>query len=715
MIVFLFLFAGMSFLMHASGIKLKAVKVEKGPSIDGHLDDDCWKNIPPFTDFKTIEPQPGLIPSENTELRIVYDDKNLYIGVYCASKNGNSISIASLQYDTGEDGNDIVKILLDPFQDKRNAYVFMVNAGGARTDGLAVGESFSTNWDGIWDASSKITKDGWSSEIKIPFKTISFNSALKEWGFNLERIIPSKQETIRLSGISRDSFFNNPAEAALMEGMEPRKQGLGITFKPYATLDTKRDYKDNEKREWKLNGGFDLYKNFTPNLVGVLTYHTDFAETEVDDRQINLTRFPLFFPEKRSFFLEGSEIFSFGMGMGETFTPFFSRRIGLRKGEQIPVEWGAKVFGKIGNTNIALLDVRTEAKNGIPAENFFAGRISQNIFSQSKVGVIFTSGNPNSTHSNTLFGIDFTYSTSRFLENKNFAAGAWWVRNTNEISGGNHSVYGFKIDYPNDFIDAMILYNCYGDAMDPGLGFIARRGIKTVFLGGMVSPRPKNGSLSQLIRRFSFGAYGDFYWDMDGKIESWKFQFSPMGFRTQAGDTFEFWIAPQRDILKEPFEVSDNIIIPIGDYKFTSYNIEIETATHRMISGELEYDFGNFYNGKLKNLELNLSMRYKGKLILSASGNFVNGNLPAGNFKEKLYRAKIDYFPNPDIGVSTYIQYDSVSKDLGANIRLKWELSPGNTIYLVYNKNWEKGFESGSRFYPFQDRGIIKLQFSIRP
>lgn len=698
-----------------SGVSIKAVKVEKGPQIDGLLTDSVWDRVNPFSDFKVIEPNTGGDPSEKTELRVIYDDSNLYIGIFCYASEPSKISVGTLQHDNSGNGNDQIQILLDPFQDKRTAYIFFVNAKGARTDGLAAGESYTTNWDGIWEAQSKILSNGWSTEIRIPFKTISFNPKLTEWGLNVQRRIPYKQEIIRMSGISRDSFFFNPAEAAALKGIETIKQGKGLTFKPYATLQTNRDYKGNEKREWKLNGGFDLYKSFTPNLIGVVTYHTDFAETEADDRQINLTRFSLYFPEKRSFFLEGSEIFNFGIGLGSSFIPFFSRRIGLFEGKQSQIEYGAKIFGKIGNTSLALLDVKTDEVDGIPARNFVSGRIYQNIFAESKVGIIFTSGDPRTKDSNTLLGFDFTYTTSKFLKNKNFSAGAWWVQNWNNQKEGSHTGYGVKIDYPNDLFDLSLIYYSFGDALDPGLGFIPRNSIRHLGTGTVYRPRPQKGFMGSTFRQIFIHFDTSIYWDLNGNIESSKIMIAPFNFDMRSGESLEFYIMPQREILLEPFEVAENMIIPPGDYKFTSYSLELNSASYRPVYTQIEYDFGDFYNGKLKNLEIALNANVKGNIKLGLVGNFVHGTLPQGKFKEEVYQGKVDLYLTPDVGLMNYIQYDTVSKNIGANIRFKWEISPGNIIYLVYNKNWEKLIDSSSRFYPLMDRGVIKIQLSIRP
>jgi hypothetical protein len=699
------------------GLSISAREVEKAPAIDGCLDDEAWDQTKPFTNFKMVKPDTGE-PSEKTELRVLYDQKNLYIGVYCFTMDPSTIAVTNLTHDQRGYANDTVKILLDPFQDKRNAYVFFVNPKGARTDGLATGEHFSTNWDGIWDAASKIQKNGWSTELKIPFKTISFNPRLEEWGFNVERYIPYKMEVIRLSGLSKDSFFYNPAEAALLDGIGNIKQGKGITLKPHVALDMSQDYENLQERKWDLPWGFDLYKNFTPNLVGVFTYHTDFAETEVDERQINLTRFSLYFPEKRAFFLEGSEIFNFegGGGRRPSFMPFFSRNIGLYDEDPIPIDWGVKIYGKIGKTNLSLLDVKAKAFNDIPRKNFFAGRISQNIFSQSKLGIIFTSGEPGpESFNNKLFGMDFKYATSHFLKNKNFSFSGWWVYNWNQYTEGKHYGYGLKVDYPNDLFDIGLSYNYFGDSLEPGLGFLPRGSGQQLRTNFQFRPRPKNGLPGKLIRQLFFRVFGFFYWDLQGNIESSRISICPLThIRAESGDQIEFYIIPQREVLTEPFEVAENFFIPIGDYSFTRYQVEFRSASHRMIQLNLEYEFGGFYGGKLRQIELGLDFKYRGNISLGLQGNFVRGNLPEGKLDENLYRLKADFYLNPNIGLMTFIQYDSVSGNIGANFRFKWRISPGNTIYLVYNKSWEK-LDPLSRFMPLQDRGIFKIQLSWRP
>jgi len=707
-------------------VTIKAVRVARAPVMDGYLNEPVWSEASPITAFKMVFPDTGSEPSERTELRILFDEAGLYLGVYCFDREPARIAANTMAHDTAEDydeaNDDTIKVLLDPFQDKRNAYLFIVNPRGARSEGLAFGEHASLNWDGIWEAKSRIQADGWSCEMRVPFKTISFKPELAVWGINVERNISRKQETIRLSGIRRDAFFNNAAEAAALEGIGGVRQGLGLTFRPYGLVSATREIEGAGETDRRLDGGFDLYKNITPNFVGAFSYNTDFAETEADERRLNLTRFSLYFPEKRTFFLEGSEIFNFAGSSGgsdSVFVPFFSRRIGLFEGERTPIAFGTKVYGKLGNTNIALIDVGTRSLEredgpGIPGQNFIAGRVSQNLWAESKVGLIFTNGSPGGSR-NTLAGFDFTYQTSRFLGDRNFNATAWAVYNWNPIPGGRHQGFGFKLDYPNDLWDIVTSYGYYGDALDPGLGFLPRPGVQNYNLGINFTPRPEGGFVGKLVRQFFFELRFSFYWDLQGRLETRRIFTAPLNIQTESGEHIEFNVIPNRDILPYDFEISDGIVLPRGPYDFTNYAVQFDTAGYRPWGVHAEVKFGPFYSGRYTDAELGFSLKFSGFATLSLSSNFVRGDLPQGRFSESVYELKADFFLTPDLGLMNYLQYDDVSKNLGANLRFRWQISPGNEIFFVYTKNWERRWDPASRFVPLGERGVFKITLSVRP
>jgi hypothetical protein len=719
LIVSILIVLGGALFLRADGPAQKAIRVAKGPILDGRLDDDAWKQAVPFTGFMQAIPEPGREPSERTELRIVYDENALYVGVRCFDRDPGRISANTMAHDGGGDdehsSDDIVQVLLDPFQDKRNAYLFVVNPLGARREGLAFGEHFSLNWDGIWDAKAEITAEGWTCEMQIPFRTISFKPELAVWGINVERYIPRRQETIRLAGISRDAYFYNAMEAAVLEGIGGVKQGLGLTFRPYGTIGALKDEGPGQKADWDADGGFDLYKNITPNFTAAFSYNTDFAETEVDERRINLTRFPLFFPEKRTFFLEGSEIFNFaGASSSETFSPFFSRRIGLLEGERVPLALGAKVFGKVGDTNINLLSVRTRDYGGTPGRGFVAGRVYQNIFAESKVGLLFTDGSPDG-QKNTLAGLDWTFQTSRFRGDQNLSVIGWCVYNWNGIAAGKHQGYGFKVDYPNDLWDINTSYGYYGDALAPGLGFLPRPGVQNYNLGFSYQPRPGGGFLKQAVRQFFFELRFTYYWDLQGRLETRRVFTAPLNLRTESGEHIEFNVIPNRDVLPYDFEVSDGVVLPKRAYDFTNFAIQFSSAMHRPWMVEMEWHFGPFYSGHYQDVQLAFTYKFHGYATLSLDANFVRGRLPQGNFDEHVYQFKADLFLSPDFGLMNYIQYDDVSRKLGWNMRLRWQISPGNEIYFVYSKNWERRWDPESRFFPLGEKGVFKIQLNVRP
>ncbi|MEW5902118.1 MAG: DUF5916 domain-containing protein, partial [Acidobacteriota bacterium] len=534
------------------------------------------------------------------------------------------------------------------------------------------------------------------------------------WGINVERYIPRKQETIRLSGVGQDNFFNNPTEAAPLRGIEDIHLGTGVTFKPYGAVRGLRDHLEPGGLDTQWDGGFDIYKNFTPNFIGAFSYNTDFAETEVDERRLNLTRFPLYFPEKRTFFLEGSQIFRFGTTSSESFAPFFSRRIGLLEGAQVPVIFGTKVFGRLGRTNLAFLDVMTERTVGLPRQNFIAGRVYQNILSESKVGIIFTQGNPTGER-NALAGLDLIYQTSRFRGDQNFSVGGWYVYNWNAARTGKHQGFGFKVDYPNDLWDIMTMYSYYGDSLDPGLGFLPRNGVQAWSFGINYMPRPEKGLVGRLVRQFVYEFRLNYYWDLSGRLETRRVSLSPLDVQTESGENFEFNINANRDILPYDFEVSDGVVLPQGPYDFTNYRLEFKSAAHRPWGIELEQQFGDFYSGCLSQTELGFVLKYKGYATLNISADLVRGHLPEGKFSENVYEIKADLFFSPRLGLMNYLQYDDVSRELGINIRFRWEINPGNIVYFVYTKNWERRFDPASRFIPLTDTGVFKIQLSIRP
>ncbi len=343
----------------------------------------------------------------------------------------------------------------------------------------------------------------------------------------------------------------------------------------------------------------------------------------------------------------------------------------------------------------------------------FAARVTQNIFAESKVGAIFTNGSPTGER-NTLAAVDFNYSTSRFMGNKNLMLAAWSAYNWNNKPGG-HEGFGLRANYPNDLWNVESTYAYYGEALDPGVGFMLRPSIQTFFVRLAYQPRPSRGFLDDLVRQFFFQTSFDYYWDLSGRLETRRVDLTPLSFQTESGERLAFQIEPNRDVLPYDFEVAPGVVIPKGAYDFTSYQASLNTASHRPVIFEAAYSFGEFYSGHLNQTTLGLTAKLGGHLNLSFETDLVRGNLPEGRFNENIYQVKADIFLSPDLGLMNYIQYDDISRKLGWNARLRWQISPGNDLYFVYNTNWERRYDPAARFYSLGDRGVIKISLSIRP
>ena len=400
-----------------------AARVTGTIRIDGVLDEEAWRQATPIGPLTQADPEEGAKAAEETEVRVLFTESTLYFGIVCHDRTPRTIVSTQLTRDGDLDSDDSVLIAIDPFLDHRNGFFFQVNPAGARVDGQIANNSEDTNrdWDGIWEAAARITPDGWVTEIAIPFKTLRFKPGQTTWGLNVERRIKRRNETDRWAGARRDVWTANLSEAGRLEGLEGIHQGRGLDIRPYVSG-------GEQNSDGKFTGGVDVFKNLTPNMNASVTVNTDFAETEVDARQINLTRFPLFFPEKRAFFLEGAGVFDVAGTNEESVLPFFSRRIGLLGGQEVPILAGAKIVGRQSDYNIGVLDAHTRALDGnaATAQNLLAARVSRNVFRQSWIGAIVTNGNPTGAGGNTLVGVDARFATSTFHGDKNLSSS--WFR-----------------------------------------------------------------------------------------------------------------------------------------------------------------------------------------------------------------------------------------------------------------------------------------------
>ena len=684
--------------------------------IDGHLDEVAWKHAGVIEELVQQDPHPGQATPYSTEVRILADTARLYIAFVCRDPEPRRIAIHTMQRDGNFYGDDSVAVVLETLGDQRRGYLFRVNAAGARLDGLISGpENLSNDWDGIWDAAVARDERGWTAEIVIPAQTLRFTPHSRSWGLNLERYVARDRLTFRWTATTLDARLIDLRRAGRLDGVEQLEQGRGISISPYGLARSDRRAADDHKT---LTGdtGLDVTWNINPEISAVLTVNTDFAETEVDTRQVNLTRFPLFFPEKRSFFLEGSNLFAFGSGLGTDFIPFFSRRIGLRDGRAVPIDVGLKLLGQSGRWGVALLDTQTGSTTATPGTNLFAGRVTYDANEHLTVGTIVTRGDPDGVDDNSLYGFDLLWQTSTFRGDKNFSVGAWTALSRGRTSGGR-SGWGLKVDYPNDLWDGFFVYKRFGEGLDPALGFLPRPGTRWYQGGGAYQPRPAGGAFGW-VRQFFFELYGSLVLDAGGRAESWKIFTAPFNARTESGEHIEGNVMPRFERLDEPFEIAPGVIIAPGSYNFTRYRVEAQSSRHRawQVGGRVWW--GAFYGGHLE--EYQSFLRWTSphghiQLAAEAENNF--GTLPAGKFIQRLWQLKAIYAFTPDLLLSSFFQYDSESRNLGLNSRLRWTLQPGNDLYVVWNHDWLHPIGSTSHLAlrPVRDQLVVKLRWTFRP
>ena len=439
------------------GKEVRVVRVDEVPIIDGKIDEAVWDQAEVLTDFHQSRPIEGAEPSEPTEVFLLYDDDALYIAARMYDSEPDRIAAPTVRHGQGLGRDDRIVIILDPFHTGRGAYRFETNANGIRHDALYDSiSSFESAWTVIWESAADYFEGGWEAEMAIPFKTLSFDPTTDAWGFNFGRGIRRRGEEI--AWVSRNRSYN-ASILGTATGLTGMDQGVGLDVVPSVTLNQQRTF-DPSGSDFNFEPSLDVFYKITPSLNASLTLNTDFSATEVDDRQVNLTRFSLFFPEKRDFFLNDSDLFTFGRideinneassrAAANNGRPFFSRRLGLSgTGQPVDLEYGGKLSGRIGRWNVGALAIRQDAFESIDASNVLVGRVSANVLNESSVGMIFTSGDPNTNLDNSVVGLDFRYLNTRFANGKVLEADAWYQQSDTDGLEGDDASYGIGFRVP---------------------------------------------------------------------------------------------------------------------------------------------------------------------------------------------------------------------------------------------------------------------------
>lgn len=675
--------------------RLAVTRITEAIVVDGKLDEPAWAAAEASDAFTQTEPVEGAEPSERTELRVLQDEKNLYIGVRCFDSEPEKILAKEMRRDAGLASDDVVQISIDTFNDRRNGYYFHFSPAGSRGDGLIDDNSrLSMEWDGIWYSKARIDEEGWTVEIRIPFKTIAFDPEADGWGFNVQRVIRRHNEVIRWATPLRNSGIVAVVDAGRIEGLEGMNQGLGLSVTPYLVTDL-----DFQEGNQTAAPSLDLFYQITPSITAAITFNTDFADTEVDSRRVNLTRFPLFFQEKRDFFLQDAGVFRFG-GIRSSPLPFHSRRIGIVNGEERDILAGVKVTGRHNDLRFGFLDVQMKEDDVVGDKNLAVGRMTYDINGETTAGVIATNGDPSRRGQNQLFGFDL-FHRETIGENGDVLEGRAWAQGTHSDPTGGASeddyTFGGRVIFPNEPWNFSLFAAQVGEEFRPALGFVSRPGEREFHANAGYTWRPNGGT--EFVRSVSVGTDASAYTDLSGDLTSARSTIASVSVESEAGDEIELQVDWEREELQDPFEIVDGVVIPQGRHDGMGGSFGIETSSSRPVRFDASYGYRDFFTGTRQDYSAGLTWRPSPNLLLSGGYNINDVDLPEGDFIVRIARGRVNIQFSPEIAWSNLVQWDNQSDLLGVNSRLRWEFEPGRDVYVVLNSGFdtdETGFNTTS-------------------
>ncbi|MAM71192.1 MAG: hypothetical protein CMP91_08640 [Gammaproteobacteria bacterium] len=666
---------------------LTITRTAQPPVIDGILDDAVWQQLPGISDFHQVNPVDQGTPTQESIFYITYDDDYFYLGARLYDSNPEAITSRVMIQGQSLRFDDNVHLILDTFNNDRTGFRFITNPNAIRDDGVFESPtSYNIDWSGIWLVESSINDQGWTTEMAIPFTTLNFDPETDTWGINFEREIARNNERIAWSSFNRAI---DPSTSGQVVGLEGLEQGLGLDIVPSLTVGQARDRNSNTTED-NVEPSLDVFYKFTPNLTGVLTLNTDFSATEVDDRQVNLTRFNLFFPEKRDFFLQDSEIFSFGSG-GNNGIPFYSRRIGLdaSTGQPVDIDVGGKLAGRVGDTSLGALLVQQEDRIGASDDPLFVGRVTQNVLTESRVGAIFTQGNPNGLADNSVAGVDFNYRNTRFADNYTLTGDIWYQQSDTDGLEGDDKAYSAAIDLATEGngFSGELDYNYIGAEYNPALGFANRRGVDQINGRATYRHYPEDHPLLWY-----------YYAHLDisrtdrldnGQLQSEALNLRYMSLNSHAGDRIYAEVFREKEGLVADFAIRPGVVIPAGEYAFTSHAFGLQTANQRSLSPDIGFTIGDFYTGEQREVDFGLDWQPGPRFSGEFSYVYTDIDLPQGEFVSRLVRMRSTFSFTPEWSWINLLQYDNGSDSVGLNSRLHWDPRAGEDFYLVVNYNFD--------------------------
>ncbi len=668
--------------------------------IDGRLDEAVWATVDSLDGFIQSQPDAGRPATERSVVRIIYDDRYLYVGAQLYESEPGSMVISTLEKDfPGESTRDydIFGLTLDTFLDRKNSFIYLVNPMGAVRDGQTYDDSRETNfsWDGVYEVKTRIEDWGWSVEMAIPWNSLRFDPSRPDqvWGLNLLRRVRRKNEDSYWAPMDRRDPVHRMSKAGTLEGLRGMRSSRNLMITPYASATSASGAVTAPgDRGGNVDAGFDLKYGLTPKLTLDLTYRTDFSQVEVDEEQVNLTQYSLFFPEKRDFFVENSGVFSFGdvaergyrMGASlRDFTLFHSRRIGLRGGRPVPIIGGGRTTGRIAGFEVGMLDMQTGADGASPGENFAVARVRRDIQGVDVGGIMVNRQSTDGSGSfNRSWGVDASTRLLGDLILSSYVAG---TDQTDDLPGG-HLASRLTAAWRDQLWDISAMYKQVGEGFAPGVGYVRRTGIRQSYATIGAHPRPNIAGVQTVNPYVEF----DYITSPSGLLET-RTGTAGLGIEFDDGSTLSSEVHDRFERLDRPFTVSGGASVAEGSYAFREGRLSYSSSQGRSLSGRVTISGGDFFDGDRRSVGVGANWRASYRLAIELRADHNDIRLPGGDFTADLYGAKVRYSHSTKLFGSAFVQYNQALDQMVTNLRANLIHAPLSDLYLTYTERRDMG------------------------
>ncbi len=691
-----------------------AVRAERAPRLDGTLEDPIWQTAPPITDFRQREPLETSPPTEKAEVRMLYDTRHIYFGIHCYDKAPAEIVATQLRRDLSMDLDDNFAIMIDPTLSHRNGYIFEVNPLGTQRDGEIIEEQappgsdsiVDPSWDGLWTSAAKITSDGWTATVSIPFSTLNFRGGAEvSWGLNFRRFIRRKNEEDVWSGYRRIFGFWRVSQAGQLQGLKEIESHHLLVIKPYALAGAQAF----SGQPWSAlhSGGGDIKYGLASNLIAVGTVNTDFSDADVDQQQFNLTPNPIFVPEKRRFFLEDSDVFNFLLWNQDLL--FFTRQIGIDPvtGQEVPIDAGGKVAGHASGFDLGIMDVRTRAEGLNPYGNYAIVRVKRPLTPGSYIGFMATdkqSGSPFDPY-NRSGGVD-----AKFVIFGNLNLRGYYAKTWSPGLHGDNTALGGRLTYANNWFNIYAGHGVTERNFNTEMGFVTRIDDQPTIVQFNFTPRPHVLN----IRELDLGGFVGHDPNTAGKLiyREWT-----PNIRVLFNSSAEIDSAPHDVVyqfLGQLLNLYKNISIPAGGYRFASHQVAYTSAGNRRLTFSASEQWGGYYTGHLNSAVFTAQYRPNPHLTLAVNNTVNSFRLPQGNFNIDLAGVQVSYAFNRFLNATTFVQADTAqTQAVSANFRVRYTFHPDSDLYVIYNAGTRfQSLVAGNPMQVRQQKFAVKVTYS---